>query len=358
MNNVIKLSLRPGIRSLKQLIVYAPCFQPMIQVTQILPANPTRYLSVCSINLASDNIGNKKKPVKRETRNYGYSIEDDNMIAKHIKLHGFNYESCKNVAKELHKDWKSVRIRYKFHIENQPTVKGKFLPKEDDIIVDYLARNGTSLNVIEDLTLLLGRSSPYSVRTRHSYLLTSNVRAQKLWTFEEDIKMLRHLLNEVDAPDLLDLENAKTSHFDDLATNLQRTSGSCYEHWHQTVLPILKTHIKGLSLEWNWIWQRYLMAHITKKKYKHSNDININQLLSKKPYIGQTYNSMAHFVRSFNNTTHNDERTNNANNELWKNVGMAYQNRSLSLLYFNDKKQKQKLDRAQGIIQYYKSLNR
>ena len=359
MNRFVKIAQRFETETFKQFIKYSSCLS-QLPAKFLLPqclAIPSRHFSVGEICLKSADAKKEKVRTKREKSNYGYSIDDDDFIAKNIDLYGFDHSTCTRIGKELGKDHNAIRIRYKFHIANQPKVKGSFSPKEDTTILDYLGKHGTSIKTIEDLTLSLGRSSPYSVRTRHIYLTSKNVRAPKQWTLEEDARLVRYLMdNRVNEDFSLELERRmKCAEFENVATELHRTPGACFNHWNQTIAPILKTHTKGLSLEWNWLWQKKIMLHIIGRKLESYKDVNVNELLTKKAFLGQTYSSLAHFVHGFMYESRNSEKKKNINNVLWQSVGISYQNKSLALICFNEKKQERKREQAQYIIDQYEN---
>ena len=361
MNSFVKLAQRFETETFKQFIIYSSCLSQLpakLQQPQSL-TNQSRHFSVCKIYLKSGDSQNAKARTKRAKNNYGYSIDDDNFIAKNIELYGDNTTTCTRIAKELGKDKNSIRIRYKFHIANQPKVKGTFSPKEDTAILDYLDKYGTSMNIIEDLTLTLGRGSPHSVRTRHTYLLSKNLMSRKSWTLEDDAQLVRYLVNDkINRGLSFEVEGVKFSDFENVAIELHRSTGACYNHWYQAIAPVLKTHTKGLSLEWNWLWQKHIMLHITRRKLESYKDVNINALLTEKAFSGQTYSSLAHFVNPFTYQKRNQVTKKNIHHVLWQSVGIAYQNRSFTLLYFNKKLQEKKREQAQFIIEQYEKLIR
>ena len=91
-------------------------------------------------------------------------------------------------------------------------------------------------------------------------------------------KMLKYLFDEkyIDAEEH-SLVNVTKSDFKLLAEKTGKTSASCYRRWQQFVLPILKTHTKGLPLERNWEWQERLMSYIIKEKANALKDLNFSQ---------------------------------------------------------------------------------
>ena len=361
MNSFVKLAQRFETEPFKQFVIYSSCLSQLPAKLLQPPSltNSSRHFSVGKIYLKSGESQNAKARTKRAKSNYGYSIDDDNFIAKNIELYGDDKATCTRIGKELGKNHDCIRIRYKFHIANQPKVKGTFSPKEDTTILDYVDKHGISNDTIEDLTLMLGRGSPHSVRTRHTYLSSKNLWPLKVWTLEDDAQLVRYLIDDtVNTGFGLDLENVKYSDVKKVATELNRTPGGCYNHWHHVIVPILKTHTKGLSLEWNWLWQKHIMLHITRRKLESYKDVNVNALLNDEKFSGQTYSSLAQFVNRFTYQKRNQESKKNINHLLWQSVGIAYQNRSSQLLYFSKKRQEKKREQAQFIIEQYENSMR
>ena len=75
---------------------------------------------------------------------------------------------------------------------------------------------------------------------------------------------------------------------------------SCWAHWIQCVLPILKTHELGLpqSLE----WKKDVLMHIVDKKVEVLEDIDYNQLVTD-VCPGQTTTSLQVFIKDIRRTT-------------------------------------------------------
>ena len=335
----------------------------------------SRQLSVYSTLLksADDSENAKNKPNKRLRWNRGYSAEDDKFIATQIELHGYNSNTFKKIVKELGlKDigYQNIGRRYKFHIANKPTVKGRFSSQEDETILDYVTHNGQTSSAIEDLTLLLGRSSPHAVKVRLNYLKTGNVRIQQQWEDKEYNQLIKFSIDirnlyQHDGKDTNYLpENIRISDFDDLAIKLQRSPQACAATWKHTVLPVLKTYNRGLSLKWNWLWQIYLMELVIESKVEKSKDINIYELLDNEPFAGQTYASLSRFVRRFEYNSHKIVKPRGDQNStkiktddiLWEKVAVSYNQKSYKLLCYNEKKKEEKVIQAQNLIYYYNKL--
>ena len=326
----------------------------------------SRQLSVYAtlLNSADDSGNAKNKPTKRLRWNRGYSAEDDKFIATQIELHGNNSKTLKKIVKELGlKDngYQSIGRRYKFHIANKPSVKGRFSSQEDETILDYVTRNGQTCSAIEDLTLLLGRSSPHAVKARLNYLNTGNVRIQQNWEDKDYKQLIKFLIDnrhiyQHDGKDTNYLpENIRISDLDDLAIKMQRSPQACAAIWKHTVLPVLKTYNRGLSLKWNWLWQIYLMELIIERKVEKSEDLNIYELLDNEPFAGQTYASLSRFVRRFEYKRHKIKDI-TKDDILWEKIAVSYNQQSSKILCFNEKMKEEKLLQAQNMIYYYNKL--
>jgi len=244
--------------------------------------------------------------------------------------------------------------RHKFHIVNQPTVKGEFSPKEDKTILDYVNKHGLSTKTIENLTLRLGRSSPTAVRARLNILSSKTERKPRQWTLEDDTLMVKFVVKNFMHKDSNELpEKLKRCDVENFAKNMQRSTNTVYYHWKNPVLPILKTHIIGLNLEENWLWQKRLMMHIIEEKIERSSDINYYELLAKE-IIGQTYTSLSHMVRQFSYKTQNSVKV-LSNDILWQRVEKSYLDESPQMLCFSEKRQLKQLELIHNIIEAYES---
>jgi len=287
-----------------------------------------------------------------------YSIADDNLIAKQIELYGRNAATGKKLAKEIglnEKSYDSILQRHKFHIANKTTVKGKFSPHEDKTILDYVKKNGRSIKAIEDLTLLLGRGSPTAVSDRLLALSSGTVIEPKQWSLEEDEIMVKYIVKDFLVKNSNDLpEQIKHSDFKNLTIEMQRSLKSLYNHYYVLVLPILKTHTRGLPMEENWMWQKYLMLHIIERKIEKWKDINYHELVTVNSFVGQTYQSLKLFARHLTRVEQNNVKV-LANDNLWKKAEKSYYEQSPHLLLFNERIQEKKLERIQNIIEAYES---
>jgi len=322
-------------------------------------ANQFRYLSLNKVALRDVvDSQNERSSIEKKFRwrRKSYSIADDNLIAKQIEAYGRNIATGKKIAKQLglkEKSYQSILDRHKFYIVNKPTVKGDFSPHEDEIILDYVKKNGCSFNTIKDLTLLLSRGSPESVKRRLLALSSEAVIEPKQWTFEDDAIMVKYIVkNFWDKDSNYPPEQIKLSDFENLALKLRRSRMSVYNHYFKFVLPILKTHTRGLPMEENWMWQKNLMLHIIDRKIEKSNDINYDDLLTKNSFVGQTYQSLALFVENSNKIIQNNVRV-LANDIMWKRYERKYHRQSPFFLCFNERRQAKKLKRIQNIIEAF-----
>merc|ERR1712223_1222711 len=274
----------------------------------------SRYLSINNalFKAAVDSQKEKSSIVRKLRWKKEYSIADDNLIAKQIDLYGSNIATGKKLAKELglkEQSYQAILNRHKFHIANKPTVKGDFSTHEDKTILDYVKKNGRSFNTIEDLTLLLGRGSPPAVYQRLLALSSETVMEPKKWSSEEDAIMVKYIVKNFLDKDLNDPpEQIKPADFENISLQMQRSPKAVYDHYYHIVLPILKTHTRGLPMEENWMWQTNLMLHIIERKIEKWNDINYYEILTKNSFVGQTKQSLTDFVRGLNCAKQNKSR--------------------------------------------------
>merc|ERR1712223_411857 len=309
----------------------------------------SRYLSINNalFKAAVDSQKEKSSIVRKLRWKKEYSIADDNLIAKQIDLYGSNIATGKKLAKELglkEQSYRAILNRHKFHIANKPTVKGDFSTHEDQTILDYVKKNCRSLNTIKDLTLLLGRGSPSAVNGRLLALSSGTVLEPKQWTLKEDKIMVKYIVKNFSVKNSNDLpEQIKISDFENLTLEMQRSPNSVYLHYYQMVLPILKTHTRGLPMEENWMWQKPLMLHIIERKIEKWNDINYYEILTKNSFVGQTKQSLTDFVRGLNCAKQSKLRA-LPNEILWKRAEKSYYGQSPEMLCFSKRLQAKKLN--------------
>ena len=326
-------------------------------------ANQFRYLSLNNVAFRDVvDSKNEKSTIKKKLKwNKRYSIADDKLIAKQIEAYGRNVATAKKLARELglkEQSYRAILNRHKFHIANHPTVKGKFSPQEDQTILDYVQKNGYSKHSIDNITILLGRSSPEAVFRRLRILSSGGLQQPKQWTLEDDAIMVKFIVksfwdkNSNEPP-----EQIKPNDFENLTFEIQRSIRSVYNHYYETVLPILKTHTKGLPVEENWICQKHLMQLIIDRKIEKPDDINYYDILDEDSFVGQTRKSLLTMVNQFTYKTQNNKRV-PTNDILWKRVEKSYYGKTPQLLCFSETRQAQKLERIQNIIETYESAKK
>ena len=175
---------------------------------------------------------------EKKTTLKGYSEKDKKFIIKQVELKGDVPETWVFIAKKLgKKNPANVRNFYYNYILNTPKVKGSFTTKEDEIILRHVNENGSTNKSFRDLAKELGRGSPESVEIRHKKLIASNEfeinTKPKTWELDEDKSLIDHVFNikEIKAGDASSIENVKQSEFTAVATELKRSSSSCYGRW-------------------------------------------------------------------------------------------------------------------------------
>merc|ERR1712150_383418 len=75
---------------------------------------------------------------------------------------------------------------------------------------------------------------------------------------------------------------------------LQRTNKACDRHWNQVLLPILKTHLKGLPLSAE--WKKDFMLYVIKHKIRHPKELDLG-LIVDQVCPGQTSQSVSSYAR-------------------------------------------------------------
>merc|ERR1712154_675388 len=93
--------------------------------------------------------------------------------------------------------------------------------------------------------------------------------------------------------DASSLEKVKPSEFINIATELKRSSSSCYARWMNTIVPALKTHIKKLPMTNE--WKIDILKHIVKNNIKHKKEMDIDMIL-KEIAPGQTSTSLLMYL--------------------------------------------------------------
>ena len=290
----------------------------------------------------------RKKYAKYAT---GFSAEDDKKIMEYVKKYGKELETWKKLADIFgKKSYTEIRNHYEFYLERTPTVKGKFSEKEDQLILSYVEKNGKGLNSISDLTKQLDRGSPKSVKDRHEKLVSNNVRNFKKWELFEEEELMKALSNikEINPRDWTSLETAVTSDFNEVSQKLQRTKGSCYKHWKVILLPILKTHLKGLPLSPE--WKKDFRLYIIKHKIRHYKELDLGFIVDE-VCPGQTSKSISYYANYVQQIPKNIK-----NLPLYEIMKIKMNVKAPNSLVFNSKKMEKDLQRKNDIVDLYKSI--
>ena len=296
----------------------------------------------------------RKKRAKYAT---GFSAEDDKVIIKYVKKYGKGVETWQKLANIFgRKNYANIRKYYEFYLENKPTVTGRFSKKEDEFILSFVEKNGKEWSSIEDLTKQLGRSSPNSVLVRYKYLVSNNVRNRKNWELFEEEEMMKAVYNmkEINPSDWTSLESVSHYDFIVVSEKLQRTPLSCLKHWQDNLLPILKTHHKGLPLSAE--WKKDFMLYVIKNKIRHPKELDLS-LAVEDVCPGQTSFSLYnHAAFTLSNYRKRNVSKNLKDLILYEIMTMQMENKNAPNSHFNVKKMEKNLRRKIDIVDIYKSM--
>ena len=291
----------------------------------------------------------------------GYTDEDKKFIIKQVELKGDFPETWIFIAKELGKKVpENVRQFYYNYILQTPKVKGSFTPQEDEIILNHVKANGSTKKSFTDLAKELGRGSFSSVKSRHYRLVLSNefeVNAKrKAWELDEDKLLIDHVFNikEIKAGDASSIQIMKPSEFTTVATELKRSSGSCYARWIIYIAPTLNTHLMKLPMTND--WKKDILSHIVENNIKHKKEMDIDHIL-KEIAPGQTSRSILTYLDALRKETVNGVRKPSklplcdlASKRLME------QAPNNALFQTNHKGEQKRLKWCEDVISYYKTL--
>ena len=179
---------------------------------------------------------------------------------------------------------------------------------------------------------------------------------QKAWELDEDKSLIDHVfsIKEIKADDGSSIENVKESEFTAVATELKRSSNSCYTRWMKHIAPTLKTHLKKLPITNN--WKKDILSHIVNNNIKHKKEMDIDQIL-KDVAPGQTSQSILHYL-----DTLKTEKVNAVIKQsklpLCDLVSKRLKEQSPNNPLFNEnhKNEQKRLEWCEDIISYYKTL--
>ena len=211
-----------------------------------------------------------------------------------------------------------------------------------------------------DLTKELGRGSVTSVQSRHKRLIASNefeINAKrKAWELDEDKSLIDHVLSikEIKAGDASSIENVKPSEFIAVATELKRSSSSCYKRWMQHIAPTLKTHLMKLPM--TNVWKKDVLSYIVNNNIQHKKEMDIDQIL-KEVVPGQTSASILKYLDGLKKGTVNGV-TKQSKLPLCDLVSKMLKEQSPNdpLFNVNHKGEQKRLEWCEDIISYYTAL--
>merc|ERR1712043_143992 len=318
-----------------------------------------RSLALSSIvHDAKKDIDNPKSRKKRDKYTKGFSAEDDKKIIEYVKKYGKEVETWKKLANILgRKGYQRIMDHHELHLENTPTVTGKFSEKEDELILSFVEKNGKDWNSIKDLTKQLGRGSWNAVLERHEKLVSNNVRNSKKWELFEEEELMKAIFNikEINRSDWTSLETAVPSDFNEVSQKLQRTNKSCDGHWNQLLLPILKTHLKGLPL--SAAWKKDLVLYVIKHKIRHPKELDLG-LIVDEVCPGQTTQSVSYYTHNvvYRYKEIRNIAENLKNLQLYEILKIQMNNESPHSALFNEKMMEKDLQRKNDIVDLYKSI--
>ena len=298
---------------------------------------------------------------EKKTILHGYSDKDKKFIIKQVKLKGDAPETWGFIAKKLgKKNPAHVRNFYYNHILQTPKVKGSYSPEEDEMILTHVKENGKTQESFRDLTKELGRGSVSSVQHRHKKLIASNefeINAKrKAWELDEDKSLIDRVFNikVIKVGDAISIENVKPSVFNAIATELKRSSYSCYLRWMQHIAPTLKTHLMKLPMTND--WKKDVLSHIVNNNIKHKKEMDIDQIL-KDVAPGQTSKSLLIYLGTLKRETVNGV-TKQSKLPLCDLASKRFKEQRPDDPLFNEnhKGEQKRLEWCQDVISFYKTL--
>merc|ERR1712150_337183 len=224
-------------------------------------------------------------------------------------------------------------------------------------ILSFVEKNGKDWNSIKDLTKQLGRGSWTSVLERHEKLVSNNVRNSKKWELFEEEELMKAIFNikEINPSDWNSLETVVESDFNEVSQKLQRTNNSCDRHWYRVLIPILKSHLKGLPLSAE--WKKDFMLYVIKHKIRHPKELDLG-LIVDKVCQGQTTQSVSyytnHAVANYKKSRNTAENVKNL--QLYEILKIQMNNESHNNPLFSEKRMEKDLQRKNDIVDLYKSI--
>lgn len=155
-------------------------------------------------------------------------------------------------------------------------------------------------------------------------------------------------MNSIDA-----LNSVKDDDLSVVSTEIGRTKRSCYHHWKEQILPILKTNILGLPQGIDWM--KDFLKYMEKNRIIAKKDIPYNKLVNEM-CPGQTTRSLAVFANSIPRKW--DGKKMIRSNEPFHEICLRWLNEPSPNSYLgNEKMANARLEYAEEIVKIYQSLN-
>jgi len=315
-------------------------------------------LKVLKIDKSTD-VSKKSTVSKRPKSKRYFSEEDDKYLVKLVQKHGYSMETFKIGAKEMGRKYpSSLKHRFDEYIEKQYKVSGAFSPEEDKTILDHITLHGKTRKSYADIAKKLDRSLR-SINDRSTLLLSTNEfetnSIRRNWKLLDDEKLIDFIikLKQINAKDVSSLEDVKPSDLTDFASEMKRSSESCYGRWMRSIVPTIKTHLKNLPMTSE--WKKDILHHIVKNKIKDKREIEIDVLHDIAP--GQTSLSLIHYLDILKRETI-DGNLKYSEKSLFECASkrLSEQSRKDPCFNENHKNELKRLERCEEIVAYYESV--
>ena len=316
-------------------------------------------LVVLKCNKSTDVSKNSTVSKRIKSKRY-FSEEDDKYLAKLVKKHGYSWQTFKIGAKEMgRKHPSSVKLRFDEYIEKQYKVSGPFSPEEDKTILDQIEQHGKTPECLRDIAKELDRSLS-SIENRSIRLLSSNEfetnPKKRDWELVDDEKLIEFVIKrkQIKTKDAISLEDVKLSDLTDIASEMKRSSSSCYNRWMSKIVPTLKAHMKNLPMTSE--WKKDILHYIVKNKVKDKRDIDVDILLQDVA-PGQTSQSLMIYLDSLKRETING-KAEYSENSLFECASKRLSEKRQNDPIFNEnhKGELKRLEWCEEIITYYESI--
>ena len=154
-----------------------------------LGRDPTLHLGIRNRYDLIINRGTRE--IKRFTE------EDDNFILNYVEKNGESKTAWKELATKLGTDH-PISIKYHYDKMVKNFVKGKYTTEEDKIILNHVKIHGNNYQTFKNLREELNRSSTTSIEKRIEYLQNKPSKKPGAWQIEEDIILMEHFFQVYD----------------------------------------------------------------------------------------------------------------------------------------------------------------